>query len=162
MGNGNPYAGHLGDRDAHEVIAETAGRLEALAEHLGPEGLERSLAPGKWPARAILCHLADAEVAFGFRLRQALAEPRHVIQPFDQDAWAGPYGSLETRAALDTFAAIRRWNVALLDTVKAEQWDKPVNHPERGDMTFRVVVETMAGHDLNHLAQLETIAAGLR
>ena len=27
-------------------------------------------------------------MAFGFRLRQALAEPSHVIQPFDQDAWA--------------------------------------------------------------------------
>jgi len=26
-------------------------------------------------------------------------------------------------------------------------------------MTFQVVVETMAGHDLNHLQQLDTIAA---
>ena len=37
---------------------------------------------------------------------------------------------------------------------------KPVNHPERGDMTFRVIVETMAGHDLDHLAQLDRIIAG--
>jgi hypothetical protein len=27
---------------------------------LGPSGLERSLALGKWPARAIICHLADS------------------------------------------------------------------------------------------------------
>ena len=26
-------------------------------------------------------------------------------------------------------------------------------------MTFQTIVETMAGHDLNHLQQLETIAA---
>jgi hypothetical protein len=26
-------------------------------------------------------------------------------------------------------------------------------------MTFKVLVETMAGHDLNHLKQLEAIAA---
>lgn len=27
-------------------------------------------------------------------------------------------------------------------------------------MTFRVLVETMAGHDLNHLRQIEGIEAG--
>jgi hypothetical protein len=34
-----------------------------------------------------------------------------------------------------------------------------LNHPERGDMTLRVVVETMAGHDLNHLRQVEAFLA---
>ena len=117
----NPYAKFLGDRNPRDVIGETAGRLQTLATRLGPEGLERSLAPGKWPARAILCHLADCEVAFAFRLKQALAEPLHVIQPFDQDAWAASYGPLPADAALATFAALRRWNQALLDTVPAEQ-----------------------------------------
>jgi hypothetical protein len=36
--------------------------------------------------------------------------------------------------------------------------NKPVTHPERGTMTFQTIVETMAGHDLNHLAQLKKIA----
>ena len=31
---------------------------------------------------------------------------------------------------------------------------RTMTHPERGTMTFQTVVETMAGHDLNHLAQL--------
>jgi len=33
-----------------------------------------------------------------------------------------------------------------------------MTHPERGTMTFHTVVETMAGHDLNHLGQLHRIA----
>jgi hypothetical protein len=37
---------------------------------------------------------------------------------------------------------------------------KKVNHPERGDMTFRTIVETMAGHDLHHLIQLDAIVEG--
>ncbi|SPE29129.1 conserved hypothetical protein [Candidatus Sulfopaludibacter sp. SbA6] len=155
----NPYASFLGDRNAREVIAETPGRLAALAARLGPDGMERGLAPGKWPARAIVCHLADCELAFAFRLRQALAEPHHIIQPFDQDAWAKPYGSLSAEAALATFSTVRRWNQALLETVTPEQFSKTLSHPERGEMTFQVVVETMAGHDLNHLRQLETIAS---
>jgi len=121
--------------------------------------MERSLAPGKWPARAIICHLADCETVFAFRLRQALAEPHYVIQPFDQDVWAKPYGSFSADAALAVFSTVRRWNQALLDTVTPEQFSKKLSHPERGEMTFQVVVETMAGHDLNHLGQLETIAS---
>jgi uncharacterized damage-inducible protein DinB len=155
----NPYAKFLGDRDARQAIAATPARLHGLAEKLGAEGLERSTAPGKWSAREILCHLADCEVAFAFRLRQALAEPRHVIQPFDQEAWARSYTALGAKAALETFAALRTWNIALLAAAPAEAWSKMLNHPERGDMTFQTVVETMAGHDLNHIAQLEAIAA---
>jgi hypothetical protein len=155
----NPYASYLGNRNPHEVIADTPGRLTALSERLGPDGLERNLAPGKWPARFILCHLADCELAFGFRLRQALAETDHVIQPFDQDAWAKAYAKLDGHAAIAAFSALRRWNRALLDTVPPEQFAKKLSHPERGEMTFQVVVETMAGHDLNHLKQLDTIAA---
>ena len=154
-----PYASFRVNRNPREVIAETPKRLTALADQLGPGGLERSLAPGKWPARAILCHLADCEVAFAFRLRQALAEPRHVIQPFDQDTWAKPYASLDARSALAAFSALRGWNLALLNTVTPEQFSKIVNHPERGDMTFQTVIETMGGHDLNHLRQLQTIAS---
>jgi len=30
--------------------------------------------------------------------------------------------------------------------------------PERGEMAFSVLVATMAGHDLNHLKQLEAIS----
>ena len=157
----NPYAAHLGDRPAREVIAETSAKLRSLLRALSPAKLERSYAPGKWTARIILCHLADCEVAFSFRLRQTLAEQNHVIQPFDQDAWAQPYksSSLQAQAAVEVFAALRAWNVALFDGLPPESWSKPVRHPERGDMIFRTIVETMAGHDLNHRRQLEAIAS---
>ena len=80
----NPYASHLAERDPRAVIAETPGRLARIVEQLGSAGIDRSWAPGKWSARQVLCHLADCELAFAFRLRQALAEEHHVIQPFDQ------------------------------------------------------------------------------
>jgi hypothetical protein len=153
----NPYASFLGGREPRAVIAETAGKLAGQVDRLGADGLKRGTAPGKWSAGAILCHLADCEIAFGFRLRQALAEPHHTIQPFDQDAWAKCYEKLDPHAALDQFTAARRWNLALLETVEPADMEKTLRHPERGEMTFRTVVETMAGHDLNHLAQLERI-----
>jgi len=156
----NPYASFLGDRNALEVIEQTPGILSGLAVQLGRISMEWRPAQGKWNAREILCHLADCEITFAFRFRQILAEDHHVIQPFDQERWAGMYGSLGARSALNVFSALREWNLALIGAMPSEAMARPVMHPERGEMTFRVVVETMAGHDLNHLAQLDRILAG--
>jgi hypothetical protein len=154
----NPYASYLGGQPAIPVISATPERLGALLAALGPAA-DRALAPGKWSAREILCHLADCELVFAYRLRQAAAEPHHIIQPFDQDEWAKVYSGYSAPAALELFSAARRWNLALLKALPPETFAKTLNHPERGDMTFQVVVETMAGHDLNHLKQLEALAA---
>ncbi len=158
----NPYASFLGGRDPFAVIARTPGTLSEITAALSASGLEWRPAPGKLNAREILCHLADSEIAFAFRLRQTLAEPHHVIQPFDQEKWAGTYGALSARSALNAFSSLREWDVALISTTPADAMETSVTHPERGVMTFRVIVETMAGHDLNHVQQLERIAATFR
>jgi uncharacterized damage-inducible protein DinB len=155
----NPYASQLGERDARQTISETPEKLTELSHKLGPNGFERASGPGKWTIAEILCHLADCEIAFGFRLRQALAEPHHTIQPFDQDAWARNYRQLDVHAALETFSVLRRWNAAFIKAAPQEAYSKAVTHPERGTMTFQTLVETMAGHDLHHLRQLEAIAS---
>src|SRR5215831_9596900 len=154
----NPYAQFLGDRDPLAVIRATAEQLRKHVAALGAGGLERKPAPDKWNAREILCHLADCEVVFAFRLRQVLAQDYHVIQPFDQESWAEHYGAYDAKAALDVFTAVRQWNLRFIEGVPPELFSKKLTHPERGEMTFGTVVETMAGHDLNHLGQIERIA----
>ena len=155
----NPYASYLGGRDPLEVIAATPERLGSLLQTLGPERAEQPPAPGKWSAREILCHLADCEIVFAFRLRQALAEEHHVIQPFDQDRFAASYRAYDAQSALAVLTAVRQWNIALIRTVGPDSLSKKLTHPERGEMTFQTVVETMSGHDINHLRQIEAIAA---
>jgi hypothetical protein len=102
--------------------------------------------------------MADCELVFSNRLRQTLAQDHHVIQPFDQEVWAANYAGYDSQAAMMTFSCVRQWNLMLLRSISPEAMSKPVLHPERGEMTFRDLIETMAGHDLNHLAQLEAIA----
>lgn len=155
----NPYASFLGSRNARAAVAETAPRLRSLLDALGSERANRPPAPGKWSVREILCHLADCEIVFAFRLRQALAENNPIVQPFDQEKWAQVYGAFGAEDALATFTTVRQWNLALLASIPAEAFSRRLTHPERGEMTFQVVVETMAGHDLNHLGQIERIAA---
>ena len=151
----NPYASFIGDGDPFELTKATPVRLENLVEALGPEKLEIVPAPGKWSVRDILAHLADCEIVFAFRLRQALAEDNHVIQPFDQDKFAATYSAYDARTALNVFSAVRQWNLAFISALKPADLEKKLNHPERGDMALRTIVETMAGHDRNHLKQVE-------
>jgi hypothetical protein len=153
----NPYAKFIDSRPVPEILATTPAALEALAEAIGPTRLAVSPAPGKWTPAEILCHLADCEVAFGFRLRQTLAEDHHILQPFDQEKWAATYPSVTARRALAAFTAMREWNLILIRNAPQSAAKKPVTHPERGVMTFATIVETMAGHDLNHIAQLKKL-----
>lgn len=154
----NPYASFLGNRNPLEVIAETSQKLESLLATLGPERANQPPAPGKWSAREIVCHLADCETVFAFRIRQALAEENHVVQPFDQEKWAKNYAAYGAHEALALFSAARAWNRQLLASLPAETFAKRLTHPERGEMTLQVVVETMGGHDINHIRQIEAIA----
>ena len=55
------------------------------------------------------------------------------------------------------FATVRRWNIAFIESLPPEAFTKTLTHPERGPMTVQTVVETMGGHDLNHIAQLEKL-----
>src|SRR5260221_8208452 len=100
--------GLLGERNPLESLESSAKRVEALARRLGDAGLSRSWGPGKWTGKQILAHLADAELAIGFRTRQVLAQDNHTIQPFDQSAWARRYVHSYPESALDTFIPRRR------------------------------------------------------
>ncbi len=147
----------LADRDPIDVLQGTPGRLEHLLERLGATGLERTYAPGKWPARDIYAHLADVELALAFRFRQALVLDRYAPEGFEQDEWARRYARLDPTLALEAFRGMRGWNLALFAGFDLHDWGREVRYPFEGVSTVDDMVRFLAGHDLNHLAQLERI-----
>ena len=149
--------GLLGDRDTMEALEANAQRVEAVARKLGAAGLARSYGPGKWTGRQVLAHLADSEVATGFRVRQILAEDDHRIQGWDEGRWAHRYADVDAETALASYRALRRWNLALFRGLSPADLDRQAVHPERGPETLGSIIRLLAGHDLNHLAQLERL-----
>src|ERR1019366_5627935 len=142
----NPYAKYLGERDPLETIRETAGVIRGLLERMPPEQLEQRPPGKRWNAREIVCHLADCELVFSFRLKQTLAMDGPVLQPFDQEKWALRYGNCDLESALRLFEACRGWNVLLVEATSEEERRRPVTHSERGIMTFWTIVETMTNN----------------
>ena len=157
MAISHPYAQLLGDRDALMVLKETQERVPEIARDLGDDGLKQTYAPGKWTASQVLTHLADCELAFGFRLRQVVADPSLPIQPFDENRWAKHYDQSDGMAAARSFESLRSWNLALFRRLSPAELDSTAVHPQRGPEKASTVIAIMAGHTLNHLAQLETI-----
>jgi hypothetical protein len=151
--------GLLGTDSPWEVLEATPGRVTALVETLGEEGLGRRFGPGKWTGREVVAHLADVEIGVGFRIRQIVSEPDHVIQPFDQNAWARPYPALDGRVAARALAALRAWNLSYYRALSASDLARVAMHPERGEESVETLIRMSAGHDRNHLAQLERIVA---
>jgi uncharacterized damage-inducible protein DinB len=152
--------GHVAGKDPLKVQKNTAKKIEKVISRLNKKQLRRRPGKGKWSIAEILAHLADAELVGGWRLRMILSHNGTPIQAFDQDSWASTfrYADRDPRQSLKMFRVLRANNLALLETVPRQLWKNHGMHSERGKETVTHLVNLYAGHDLNHLRQIEQIA----
>lgn len=157
----NPYAKFLGRRDPLVVAAGTPAKIASLIRGLTPRELARSPAPGKWSIQEIISHLADTEMVMSCRARWIAFEDHPRLVPFDQEKWAaGRVREKEPLAeTLERFRLLRRSQLRLFRHAARKDFRRAGFHPERGVVTLRVQLETLAGHDLNHLAQIQRLVA---
>lgn len=141
------------------VQAATPRKLERLIKGVPTGKLRKRPAPDKWSVGEILAHLAEAEIVGGFRMRLILGAPGTAIVAFDQDAWvvSGHYAKRDLKKSAEQFRVLREANLALLKSLTPEQWKHYGMHSERGQESIEHIVRMFAGHDLNHLRQVEAI-----
>ena len=144
-------------QDAMKVQATSAARLAKLLRGATRQRLAKKPAPGKWSVNEIVAHLAEAEIVLGWRMRAIAGAPGTPIQAFDQDAWAaaGDYAAREAKSSFALFRALREANLEWLRRLRPEQWKHFGVHSERGEESIETIVRMMAGHDVNHLRQIE-------
>ena len=146
------------------VQAATARKLERLIKGVPTGKLRKRPAADKWSVGEIVAHLGDAEIVIGFRMRLVLGAPGTPIVAYDQDSWraSGRYEKRDPRKSVELFRAVREANLALLKSLTSEQWKQYGMHSERGQETIEQIVRMTAGHDVNHLQQIERILPGKR
>ena len=153
----NPYASDLGSIDPLKALADTPRKISKVVDKWSTKQWERSYAPGKWSARRILIHLAQAELALTTRVRFAASQDGYVAQSFDQDAWLLLDDRADGPTALDAYTALRRLNLAMFKGLTPAQRKRGFTHPEFGKLTPDWVAAQLAGHDIHHLNQLKQI-----
>lgn len=151
--------GNTEGRDPLKVQSATAKTIDKLMKGKPAAKLRKRPAPDKWSVGEIVAHLADAELVTAWRLRAILATPGTTIQAYDQDALAAArnYAKHDPRKSLDTFRAVREANLAFYKSLSVEQWKQYGMHAERGEESLEKIARMMAGHDINHLQQIERI-----
>jgi len=156
--------GYLGEQDPVRVQSKTVGKIERLVRRVPAARLRKRPAPGKWSVAEILAHLADGEIVTGYRMRTILGAPGTPIAAYDQDKWAEAenYAKHDPKMSLRVFATLPEANLTLVKSLRPEQRRHFGVHAERGEESIERIVQMMAGHDINHLRQIEAILAAKR
>ena len=156
--------GHVQGQDAIKVQRSTAAKLKKLTSGLTPKQLKWRPEPAKWSIAEIIAHLADAEIVASWRMRSVIGENGVTIQPFDQDQWASVfiYRDRDAKRSLEVFRVLRENNLAMLKEIAPEKWDHYGMHLERGKESIAHLARMFAGHDTNHVLQVEGIAKQLK
>jgi uncharacterized damage-inducible protein DinB len=151
--------GNVAGQKPEKIQAESAKKIEKLIRGVPASRLTKQPAPGKWSVAQILAHLADSEIVAAWRMRAVLGAPGTPIQAYDQDAWAAVlnYAKRPAKESLAAFRAARECNLAMLKALPREKWLLSGIHAERGEESVATIVSLMAGHDINHIRQIETI-----
>lgn len=144
-----------------EVQRETASRLAKLIKPLSEKQLFQCPEPNKWSINEILAHLADSEIVLSWRMRLVICQNGAAMQATDGDVWSQTldYAGQDPKVSLETFRLLRENNLRMLEALPENLWENYGMHSERGKETLADMVRMYAGHDLNHLQQIEKILA---
>jgi tRNA-binding EMAP/Myf-like protein len=153
----NRLLGLAGTDDPLKTLTSTAGRLSLLVARCPVAQRAARPGPDRWSLNEIAAHVADAEVVAAYRLRQILASSGIPIQAFDQDVWATAfkYGDMDAVTSVSLFDGCRRGTIRVLHAVDRDRFDHHGQHEERGRETVHHLLRFYAGHDINHLQQIE-------
>ncbi|MDX2117705.1 MAG: DinB family protein [Planctomycetota bacterium] len=175
-----PYYLSGADRDAlmqlsnHELILRYRRGLENIDRRvfLLSEGqLDHAFLPdagvGNWPARVLLGHLADAELAFVHRMRRAIAEDGPVVAVWDENAFIDaniygcapadqPMGDDDVRpfgpigAYIAVLHTLRQWTSLWLSGLTEQQMQRVVMHPINGPTSVKSMLVYAVWHVEHH------------
>ncbi len=149
----------LGDRDPLVTLAATPREIESHLKGLDEAVLKRRPAEGAWSAKEVVGHLGDTEWVYGYRIRLILSHDVPPIQGYDQDKMVRGMDHNERPISmlLEELARLRGLNVDLYRRTRGSAWDRVGMHSERGEESVGYSIRLLAGHDLRHLDQLDSV-----
>ena len=137
-------------------IAEAPAAMRGAVNGLASDQLDRPYRPGGWSVRQLVHHVADSHMNAYIRFKWTLSEDNPTIKVYDQDRWATLADSQQTPVdvSLDILDAVHRRWVVLMESLKDEDWVRPLQHPENGPMTLDRLLQLYAWHGRHHAAHV--------
>lgn len=146
-----------------DVLTRTPDAFQRALATLGPSGFAKEPEPAEWSPADILTHVRAADAVIAPRIMQLLVRPGVALPAFDERAVGERLARVQMEAAqaIATFKARRTELVALLQTVTDAELRLQGDHEARGTVTIADLYDHIAGHEREHVAQLEAAVAKL-
>ncbi|HMI36833.1 MAG TPA: DinB family protein [Steroidobacteraceae bacterium] len=146
------------------ALARLPEELAALLHALSASAARERRAGLAFSAVEQVWHLADLEhEGFGRRIERLLHEEQPLLADFDGDAIAAErdYRRRSLREGLLALTTARAANVALLDRLREEDWERGGIQEGVGPVTLADIPRLMSEHDAAHRGEIELwLAAG--
>lgn len=143
---------------AIDILSRTPGVLRTLLLGLPEPWIRHNYGESTFSPFDVVGHLIHGERTDWLpRARLILDHGQsRPFEPFDRYAMYEESRGKTLADLLDTFAALRRENLAALAALNLSeaQLDGSGTHPALGRVTLRELLATWVAHDLNHLAQI--------
>lgn len=140
-------------------IASAPARLRAATQGLSADQFETPYRPGGWTVRQLVHHVPDSHLNAYCRFKFALTEDNPTIKAYDEAAWANVADTAGTppEVSLALLEALHaRW-VVLLESMTAADFNRPLQHPERGAITLDWMLQLYAWHGRHHAAHVSAL-----
>jgi hypothetical protein len=143
--------------DALPVLEQTPESLKSLLGGLSETWIGATEGEGKWSPYDVIGHLIHSErVNWMRRARHVLAGEKRAFDPLDREAQFAEGRRASMAERLETFAELRRENVASLRALHLTEsdLDRRGLHPDFGEVALGQLLAAWVVHDLDHLTQI--------
>jgi uncharacterized damage-inducible protein DinB len=142
-----------------DEIAAIPAALRTAVAGLSADQLDTPYRPGGWTVRQVVHHLPDSHSKGMLRFRLGLTEEQPLVPGYREAAWAeladAKTGDIEISLVL-LEQLHRRW-VHLLRSLSPADFQRTVNHAERGVQTLGQFLQLYAWHGRHHTAQITAL-----
>lgn len=133
-------------------------RLENAVTGLSEEQLETRYREGGWTVKQVVHHLADSHMNAIIRVKLLLTEEKPEIKAYDEKSWAKLRDNdLPIEISLNIIRGVHKRWVRVLEFVSDGDWKKTLRHPEKGEMSLKMLTAHYAWHGNHHLAHITTL-----
>jgi FMN phosphatase YigB (HAD superfamily) len=138
------------------ILRSTPAALNSLSRGLSVDFWTERPSPTEWSLAEIVCHLRDVDAEVNLpRLEKVSQQTNPFLPGKDTDRWAEErnYIQQDGRSALQRFTQDRIRLVNLLESLSADDWQRPARHAIFGPTTLQELVGFIVGHDRLHVRQ---------
>ena len=137
--------------------------LRKTIASLPTSALDTPYREGGWTVRQVVHHLADSHLNAYVRIKLALTEDSPVIKTYEEQIWAElPDGkSADPTVSLGILDGVHQRLTLVLESLSAEQFARPAQHPSWGQITVDWLLQMYAWHCRHHLAHIGLVRDGV-